>query len=197
MPSDATRRNLRNPPITAEGLTDTKWETAADKARFANGLLRLIAEDFRPTLFTKAIYHRLSMTFGMIAHYDRNGFAEEWFGNAEDRRRFVEALLRAPCHGSPEHTHCDVERAIQDRLRQAEVLAELDDAARRERTARDRATYERLRARFEPIRAAPEPGSAETTANQASERTQATRAPNQSTTRTATRPTQASLFDTP
>ena len=60
---------LLRPPCTAAEFTATKWDSAEKKAEFANKLCKFIAADFKESLFTKAFYERLSMTFGHIAHY--------------------------------------------------------------------------------------------------------------------------------
>ncbi len=104
-------------PFTPSEFTPTQWSTATEKADFANTLLRFIEAGWKPTMFTKKLYNRLSMCYGHIAHFNLAGFYEVWFTNEVDRHRFLEHLLRWPCHGEPEFTFCDVERAIQQQLR--------------------------------------------------------------------------------
>lgn len=104
-------------PFMPSEFTPTKWSTAAEKADFGNSLLRFIEAGWKPTMFTKKFYERLSMCFGNIAHYNLAGFYEEWFTTETDRLRFLEHLLRSPCYGQPAFTFCDVERAIQDQIR--------------------------------------------------------------------------------
>ena len=53
------------------------------------------------------------MCFGMIAHYDINGFYETFFTSDKDRVEFVEMVLNYPCYGSPAFTYCDIEKQIQ------------------------------------------------------------------------------------
>ena len=60
---------LLRPRFQPDEFTATKWDTAEVKAKFANDLCRFMAADFKESLFTKALYQRLSMCFGHIAHY--------------------------------------------------------------------------------------------------------------------------------
>ena len=91
----------------------TKWNSAADKARFANHFVRFVESGFRRTLFHKWFYVRLSMTFGHIAHYDINGFFAHFFETPEDRLMFVEQCIRHACYGDPTWTYSDVEKELR------------------------------------------------------------------------------------
>jgi hypothetical protein len=46
-------RALAHPAFEAARFIGTKWETAADKAAFANDLCKFIAADFAPRMFTQ------------------------------------------------------------------------------------------------------------------------------------------------
>ena len=64
-------------------FTPTKWETAKDKAAFANRFVRLVESDFAAKHFTEKFYQRLSNTLrayrplqpgrvlGNLLHHDR------------------------------------------------------------------------------------------------------------------------------
>lgn len=73
MPAIDTAAWLR-PPFTETMFTVTNWDTAADKADFANTLCRFIAADFKKELFTQKLYRRLNLSFGFIAQYNINDF---------------------------------------------------------------------------------------------------------------------------
>jgi hypothetical protein len=148
-------QRLISPPLGAEGLTPTGWSSPADKAAFANSLLAFVAHDFPATKWTQGLSKRLSLTFGMIAHYDRHGFRQAWFTTRADQAAFLAALLRWPCWGQPTHTFCDVERRTQARLREAHALEAYQALAAAETEARERAQLAALRARYEGIRATP------------------------------------------
>ena len=62
---------LLRPRFQADEFTATKWDNSEVKAKFANDLCRFIAADFKESLFTKALYQRLSMCLGHIAHYNQ------------------------------------------------------------------------------------------------------------------------------
>jgi hypothetical protein len=97
----------------AQEFTPTKFRSADEKAKFANHFFRFVTSNFAETLFTQAFYDRLSNTFGHIAHTSKAGFYDEFFRSAEDQLRFLDQVVKWPCHGDPAWTFSDVERAIQ------------------------------------------------------------------------------------
>ena len=113
---------LTRPPFTARAFTPTRFDTATEKARFANCLCRFVETDFQPTLFTNKLYTRLSLCFGHIAHHNRAGFSSAFFESLAGKVAFLEQTLRYPCWGDPAWTHCDVERAVQRRVRACTLL---------------------------------------------------------------------------
>ena len=78
--------------------------------------------NFRGQSFSKALYQRLSNTFGHIAHTNRDGYYSVFFERDADKVVFLDQTLRWPCYGDPTYTFCDVERAVQRRLRAANVI---------------------------------------------------------------------------
>jgi hypothetical protein len=58
----ATVRALLNPAFTAAEFTPTQWASAEGKAKFANTLMKFIANEFPRQSFTRSLYHRLSNT---------------------------------------------------------------------------------------------------------------------------------------
>jgi hypothetical protein len=133
----ATIRALMNPAFTAAEFTPTQWASAEDKAKFANALMKFIANEFPRQSFTRSLYHRLSNTFGHIAHTNVDGFYGAFFERDFDKVVFLEQTLSWPHFGDPTFTFCDVERAVKRRLRVARVidifrLLEADATRRRE-----------------------------------------------------------------
>lgn len=61
-------RALTRPFFTDADFTATKWDSAVEKAAFANALCRFMCADFKESLFTQKLYRRLALTFGHIAH---------------------------------------------------------------------------------------------------------------------------------
>ena len=113
---------LLRPRFLAAEFTATRWDSAEVKAKFANDLCRFMAADFKETLFTKDLYRRLSMCWGHIAHYNREGFFSEFFRDLRGKVDFLEQTLSWRCFDDPEYTYCDVERAVNARLRACNLL---------------------------------------------------------------------------
>lgn len=97
----------------ASQFVPTKWESAEQKAKFANQFARFVVSGFNPRLFPKWFYVRLSMTFGHIAHYNQHGFFNTFFTSTDGILDFVRTTLQYPCYGDPTYTYSDVEREIQ------------------------------------------------------------------------------------
>lgn len=122
----------------ASEFTPTKVNTAEDKAKFANQFMRFVESDFKQSLFTKAFYQRLSLTFGHIAHFNQGGFFEQFFTTTADVLRFLEQSVNCPCYGDPEWTYSDVERALVEWLKgsgliekyRLQLSAEVEDGER-------------------------------------------------------------------
>ena len=98
--------------FNSANFTATKFDSAADKARFANHFVRFVESGFKDTLFYDWFYKRLSMTFGHIAHYNRHGFYAEWFSDAAARARFLKHTAAGYGYGDPAWTYSDVEKAL-------------------------------------------------------------------------------------
>ena len=146
----ATVRALTIPAFTTAEFTPTQWDSAEDKARFANALMKFIAHEFPRQSFTKSLYQRLSNTFGHIAHHNLDGFYAVFFERDADKVVFLQQTLSWPYFGDPTFTFSDVERAVKRRLRAAKVidifrLLEADATRRRELAtlARPLQRYER------------------------------------------------------
>jgi hypothetical protein len=172
-------------PFLPSEFVPTQFSTAAEKADFGNTLLLFIESEWKQTLFTKSFYNRLSMCFGHIAHYDRLTFYETWFTSDADRLRFLNHCLKHPCWGSPEHTFCDVEQAVQCEIRKRNYLERYALKAAEALRSAEMATLERLEAKYNL-------GSAESSAKTSEPLTSADNAPE--SVRSAAIPVQASLF---
>jgi len=142
---------LRTPPFRDSEFTPTEWSSAADKAWFGNHLLRFIAEDFPPTLFTKRFYNRLSLTFGHIAHYNMHGFWGVFFEDLPGKIHFLEQTAAWPCHGDPEFTFSDVERAVARRIAPTGLIERYRTALADEFEQSERQQLDRLKAKYESV----------------------------------------------
>jgi hypothetical protein len=138
-------------PFLPSEFIPTQFSTAADKADFGNTLLRFIESEWKQTLFTKSFYNRLSMCFGHIAHFNRPTFYETWFTSDADRLRFLHHCLKHPCWGSPEHTFCDVERAVQREIRKRNYLGRYELRAAEDLRSAEMAILERLEAKYRAV----------------------------------------------
>jgi len=115
-------RALTTPAFEPDHFTATQWSTTEDKAKFANALMKFIAHEFPRQSFSKTLYQRLSNTFGHIAHTNQDGYYSVFFERDADKVVFLDQTLRWPCYGDPTYTFCDVECAVQRRLRAANVI---------------------------------------------------------------------------
>lgn len=140
---------MKKAAFAAEQFTPTKFDTAEQKAKFANHFVRFVESDFKPTLFPNWFYSRLSCCFSHIAHYSRDGFYATWFASDARKRDFLLRAMRHPCHGSPEFTYSDVERALRVWIAKSNLIAEREAkiAASTERT--ERAELARLKAKYQ------------------------------------------------
>lgn len=142
-------RALRDPAPTAAEFTPTRFCPASTKAWFAAHYLRFVSSDFPRHQFTNRFYQQLMHTSGHIAHYDLAGFWSEFFTSLDGKVEFLQQTDQHPCHGQPQHTWCDVERAIIHRLRHVDLLGFYRDALRQHQDSMERAELARLKAKFE------------------------------------------------
>lgn len=99
-----------------EKLSPTQFSTVEDKIKFANQFVAFCDSGFSPQKFPKWFYTRLSMCFGMIAHYNQSGFYNYYFERATPVD-FIQDVLNYPCYGQAEFTYCDIEKQIQNWLK--------------------------------------------------------------------------------
>jgi len=138
------------PKLEAGDFTATKFDTAEEKIKFGNHLLRFIAEDYPRALWTKAFYNRLSMTFSNIAHHDSNGFWETWFTTTADQIELLKNIMRHPCWGDPAFTYSDVEIVVRSRVKHSGIIAWKQRILAEESKKNDLAELARLKAIYEP-----------------------------------------------
>ncbi len=132
----------------ATQFTPTQWDTADDKAKFAQQFVRFVESDFAVKHFTDKFYRRLSNCFGHIAHFNRSGFLAEFFTTTADKVRFLAQTFQWPCYGDPAWTYSDVERAVQEWLQADGTLARYCKRVVEETEAAERAEFERLQRKY-------------------------------------------------
>ncbi len=139
---------MKQPKFTAAQFTANDQHAAEDKARFANHFVRFVETGFKPTVFPEWFYHRLSCTFGHIAHFNRNGFYETWFSTTRRRRDFLQRCLTHPFYmGAP---FSDAEDACRQWVRKSGLVAKLSVQVALEVETKERAELARLKAKYEP-----------------------------------------------
>ena len=129
-------------------FTATVWNTANDKAGFAATYKRFVLADFAEQQFTKSFYRRLSMMFGHIAHYDRDGFYNTWFTTTVDKLAFVQHALREWYPGDPAWTWSDVEDDLRRWLVESNIEAKYTVQLEQETESDERAQLARLTAKY-------------------------------------------------
>ena len=73
---------------------DADFFKAEDKYKTTKHFLRFVKNGFRQKDFNKRIYEHLHLHCGFIAHYNINGFYEEYFNDGKgDLKRFAEHFL--------------------------------------------------------------------------------------------------------
>ena len=92
--------------------TPTEHSSANAKERFAKKFKRFVETGYKWTQFPKWFYIRLSMTFGHIAHYDRQGFFATWFQSKKDIKIWEKRIMYWKAFGDPAYTYSDVERDL-------------------------------------------------------------------------------------
>ena len=155
MLSAALTRTLTTPAFVAADFVPTQWDTSEQKAKFANALMRFVADDFPRSKFHEGFYRRLSNTFGHIACCNCDGFYHRFFLTAEDKLAFLDQCVTWPCYGDPTFTYSDVERAVATRLHKSQMVVILSSQTAVERRRRELALLAELKSRYEPIAEAP------------------------------------------
>ena len=143
--------------FTADQFTATQWDAVEVKAEFANHLLTFILQEFPEAMFTHKFYDRLHLTFGFIAHYNREGFKDFWFSTTATKADFIEALCSWPCWGDPQFTYSDVERAVCAKIAELNLLAAWRERQGHEQHNRELATLKRLQEKYQPATVVPVP----------------------------------------
>ena len=80
--------------IEKSQFKDSDFFTAEDKYKTAKHFLRFVKNGFERKDFNKRVYEHLHLHCGFIAHYNINGFYQEYFnGSKSDLKAFAEHFL--------------------------------------------------------------------------------------------------------
>jgi len=134
---------------SASRFCPTKFDSAAQKEKFVKHFLRFVEKDFPESLFYKWFYNRLSNTFGHIAHYSKSGFYGTFFTTTADKIRFLRFALNWPCYGDPAFTYSDVEKVLQNIIREKNYLDKYEKQLVENVETQERAELARLKAKYE------------------------------------------------
>ena len=100
-------------PLAADRFTATPHSTPEEKAHFCDNFVRFVLRGFDRKLFKSKFYHRLSLIFGHIAHFNENSFWDVWFSTPEKQRHFVQHVHEWIAMGDPHFCWSDVERELK------------------------------------------------------------------------------------
>lgn len=137
--------------FTPEQFTPTEFDTAEDKARFANKLVRFVEAEFAPSHFPKWFYRRLMNTFGHIAHYNQGGFYSTWFSSPAHQLDWLEYIGKGGAYdmgGDPAFTHSDVERVVAEWVQRSGFIEKKRKEVAQELEDRERAELARLQHKY-------------------------------------------------
>lgn len=134
--------------FTASQFVPTEWDTAEQKAKFANQFVRFVNSDFKATLFPHWFYNRLSMTFGHIAHYNQGGFYQTWFADTQSKLDFLRRTTEHPHYGDPKFTYSDVEKILGAWVEEQRLCEKYVRQVNAETEYSERATLAHLKAKY-------------------------------------------------
>lgn len=135
---------------TADQFADTRFGTAADKAKFVNQLIAFAESGFEEKKFHNTIYTRLMNLFGHIAHYDKVGFYDEWFSNDIHRLSWLRHIADADVYDITDWA--DAERYIKNHLASSGLLHTYRLRVSNQIESREREELAKLKAKYEENR---------------------------------------------
>lgn len=94
------------------------WDTAEEKAEFANQFVRFVESDFSRQLFTGKFYQRVVCMFGFHAFPDSQNVWKHYFDDEAGWRRFILSCIEHRHAGDAATTYADVHARLQDWLRE-------------------------------------------------------------------------------
>jgi hypothetical protein len=135
--------------FTADQFQPTKFNTAQDKADFANQFVKFVESGYSRDAFPKRFYQRLSNTFGHIAHYNQDNFYAEFFSTLEGRLEFARITETREIFGDPLWTFSDAERAIQAWAIEYGMFKKAQEELNKATEQRERNLLAQLKAKYE------------------------------------------------
>jgi N12 class adenine-specific DNA methylase/2'-5' RNA ligase len=142
------------PKPKAYTFANHKFMSAKDKQLTFKAWITFLRNGLQQKDFTKRLYEQLHQHMGFIAHYNINGFYEEYFLHGEDTERFIQHFDLADHRYGPDSTNGfwmnsdtakDLNRAMVDEA--APYLPGLLEKAAAGQKAEDLAEAQRLQAK--------------------------------------------------
>lgn len=137
----------------AEQFTATAYDSAEDKAKWANAMASWILRGFPENGWREGLYYHLYQhMYCHIAHFNRHGFYATWFADIYrqlDWLRYAASGGPMGCLGDPTHTWSDVERAFQSWIRVNRLIASWEAKCNAETEIRERAQLAHLKEKYE------------------------------------------------
>ena len=137
-----------NKIFNAEQFISTKWDSAEQKAKFANQFVKFVDNGFKESDFPEWFYKRLSMCFSHIAHYNRQGFFDTFFTSISYKIDFIRQTLDCDCYGDSTFTYSDVERVLKQWMEEKHILSTYQLRLSEVSESVERAEYERLKVKY-------------------------------------------------
>lgn len=100
----------------ARDFQPTEWDSAEEKAEFANTFVRFVESNFNRQFFTGKFYQRIVCMFGFHAFPDSQNFWKHYFDSEDGRRRFILSCVEHQHAGGAATTYADVHARLQDWL---------------------------------------------------------------------------------
>ena len=129
-------------------MTATKFRTAEDKEKALRMFKAFFQKGCPESGFTKFLYDYASNMYGHIAHYNRQGYYEEWFKTPAKIVEWLGRALMNPCFGDPSCTVSDVEMGLQDWIRGSGLRDKYEAKASADMEKAERAELVRLEAKY-------------------------------------------------
>jgi hypothetical protein len=139
-------------PFCAEQFTATRWDSAQEKAKWANAMASWAERGFPKEGWRKGLYQQLhTHMYGHIAHYDQYGFYCEWFDGIHRQLEWLKYAASSGPFGSvgdPAYCWCDVERAFSVWVRQSGLIEHYQQLCAKDIEAKERAQLATLQAKY-------------------------------------------------
>lgn len=139
----------KQPHFTASQFTATQFDSAENKAKWANAMATWIEAGFPAQRWTHNLYHHLYQhMYGHIAHYDSAGFFAVWFSDRGRQLQWLQHATQGAIYGDPAYTWSDVEHVLRDWIIQTKQVARFTKIVNEQVEEEERAQLAYLKAKY-------------------------------------------------